>query len=376
MNRRQPNGNGGRPCLPDSTNGVIWEADARMRRFTYVSPQAERIFGYPTEAWYREGFWSDRVHPDDRNQVLEARRSAGSAGTFHELQYRMVRADGSLLWIHDATFIRDTREDRLFRGCLFDITAAREGGPQTEESLAELIRVARASAVAGTLFEVAGDLSDPLQAAECYIGTCLRKLRQGRASTEELVDLMQRASEQTRRAGRVVRDAIEFARRNRPVWSTLNLSDAVREVLALVEPDIRRHRVHLRHDLAAEIPGVLADAAQIKHVLLEMIWGAIDRMNESAVGSSELRVETHVAEANCVECTVRLPGSALMLCARDSLSEPSPARRLTAAGIGLSTCQRVLEVHGGRFWVTSSAFAGAAFHFQLPSVDKCGSPGK
>ena len=37
--------------LIESIDGIVWEADAETFAFTYVSPQAERILGYPLARW-------------------------------------------------------------------------------------------------------------------------------------------------------------------------------------------------------------------------------------------------------------------------------------------------------------------------------------
>lgn len=53
--------------LIDSLDSIVWEADARTFRFTFVSRQAERLLGYPVERWLTEPeFWITHLHPDDR----------------------------------------------------------------------------------------------------------------------------------------------------------------------------------------------------------------------------------------------------------------------------------------------------------------------
>src|SRR3712207_8377286 len=48
---------------------IPWEAAFDTWRFTYVGPQATEILGYPPEDWYRDGFWVDRIHPEDRKST-------------------------------------------------------------------------------------------------------------------------------------------------------------------------------------------------------------------------------------------------------------------------------------------------------------------
>ena len=77
-------------ALVEGIQGIVWEGDPDTFGFTYVSPQAEAILGYPIEDWYEDGFWEAHLHPDDRDEAVEFCRAAEAAGRDHELEYRMV----------------------------------------------------------------------------------------------------------------------------------------------------------------------------------------------------------------------------------------------------------------------------------------------
>jgi len=72
----------------------VWEADARSFQFTFVSPQAERLFGYPCEQWLEPDFWVEHLHPDDRAAAVELCVEATRARRNHTFEYRMLTADG------------------------------------------------------------------------------------------------------------------------------------------------------------------------------------------------------------------------------------------------------------------------------------------
>jgi len=57
--------------LVNSVDGIVWQADLPSLRFTFVSPQAERLLGYPARSWVEEpSFWQDHIHPDDRARAI------------------------------------------------------------------------------------------------------------------------------------------------------------------------------------------------------------------------------------------------------------------------------------------------------------------
>lgn len=112
-------------ALAERGHLLAWEADALTARFTYVGPQALDLLGYPPDAWYRSDFWSDRIHPEDRQRVIAFCRSQSVAVLDYEIEYRMVTADGRVVWVLDIVHvIRDAAgEPRTLRGFLIDITA-------------------------------------------------------------------------------------------------------------------------------------------------------------------------------------------------------------------------------------------------------------
>ncbi|MEO6353561.1 MAG: PAS-domain containing protein, partial [Burkholderiaceae bacterium] len=86
-------------------DGIVWEADPRTFRFTFVSAQAEQILGYPIEDWYANGFWADHIHPQDREQALSYCALQTRSGSNHAFEYRMLAADGRVVWLKDSVSV-------------------------------------------------------------------------------------------------------------------------------------------------------------------------------------------------------------------------------------------------------------------------------
>ena len=110
--------------LVNSIRGIVWEAEPLTFRFSYVSPQAERILGYPVKQWIDEpDFWRNHTHPEDVEWSSAYCRDASLKGEDHEFQYRMIAADGHIVWLHDiVTAIKVENGGILLRGIMFDMT--------------------------------------------------------------------------------------------------------------------------------------------------------------------------------------------------------------------------------------------------------------
>jgi PAS domain S-box-containing protein len=125
--------------LVEDLDVVVWEADTEMRRFTYVSRRAEEMLGYPLERWVEEpGFWESLVHPDDRDATVRRAREAAALGAGYEMEYRLVAADGHIVWVHDFVSPK-TGAPPLLRGVMANISRQREADEEREQALARLL---------------------------------------------------------------------------------------------------------------------------------------------------------------------------------------------------------------------------------------------
>lgn len=112
--------------LLHNVDGIVWELDLSTNRFTFVSRQAERILGYPLAQWKDLNFWADHLHPDDRALALDRRNSATDRGENHQLEYRIIAADGRVVWLRDIITVEmSDGQPACCRGVMVDITERR-----------------------------------------------------------------------------------------------------------------------------------------------------------------------------------------------------------------------------------------------------------
>lgn len=111
-------------ALMKSIDGMLWEADTGMQQFSFVSEQIQTILGYSAEEWLAQpGLWESSLHPDD-TQVANGYRGFNTE-TFNnrQFEYRMIRADGRLVWIKDnVSIIRKENGVSRLCGIMFDNT--------------------------------------------------------------------------------------------------------------------------------------------------------------------------------------------------------------------------------------------------------------
>jgi PAS domain S-box-containing protein len=102
-------------------------------QLAYLSPQIEAIFGRSAEDLLADpGHFARILHPDDRDRVLAADDHSGETGEPFDQEFRVIRPDGSIAWVHSlAALVRDEDGTPLFwHGVAIDITAQRTHGTQ------------------------------------------------------------------------------------------------------------------------------------------------------------------------------------------------------------------------------------------------------
>jgi PAS domain S-box-containing protein len=108
---------------------------------TYISPRVAEIVGCGVESTDPDlSGWNEMVHPDDRDRATATVHHAWRTGQDWTMRYRVIRRDGSMIWLQSMG--RMLERDELgrpwrFLGVLFDITAEQEAVLQLEREEAD-----------------------------------------------------------------------------------------------------------------------------------------------------------------------------------------------------------------------------------------------
>lgn len=127
--------------LIQTINGIVWEADAGTFSFFFVSDQVRSILGYTPEQWLSDpNFWANHIHASDREEAVMYCKIQISQYNNHTFDYRMIHADGSVVWIKDVVSVVRQGDRVILRGVMVDITESKriEELERLEKSVLEL----------------------------------------------------------------------------------------------------------------------------------------------------------------------------------------------------------------------------------------------
>ncbi len=102
---------------------IVWRADPKTLKFTFVSNEAEKILGYPVAQWLEQDFWMEHMHEDDRKWAPEFCIQETKKLKGHNFEYRMWSKAGEIVWLRDVVnVISENGVVTELVGAMIDIT--------------------------------------------------------------------------------------------------------------------------------------------------------------------------------------------------------------------------------------------------------------
>jgi PAS domain S-box-containing protein len=387
--------------IRDITERKNAEAALRLseERFKHVAKvTADAVWDWDIEAdnlWWSEGLqsrfgeiaggdssWSDRIHPDDRDRVLEGmhavtRRSAESWTD----EYRFRRADGSYAPVQDRSILIRDADGKVSRmvGGMTDLTE-RKKAEEARESLESQLRESQKMEAIGRLAGgVAHDFNNILASIMGNLELA-RADASGNVQAEESLDEIRKAG---LRAKDLIQQILSFSRRQPTSRRVIGLGEVVEESASLLRATLPG-RVQIACHIDAPLPAVLADPTQIGQVLLNLGTNAAHAISDRGLISVRARsIDLDDAAAQAVPGLC--PGSHVRISVSDTgagidaavvgrIFEPFFTTKAVGegTGLGLSVAHGIMRAHGGAIVVASEVGKGSTFELYFRSAEGSG----
>ncbi len=356
--------------------GILFHATARDYTVTYISPNLERILGYRTgEVVGVPYFFLERMHPEDRAQVLaadEKRLRGGRRGPVGRekgvvREVRCRHRDGTYRWFSVAMRIsHDAQGVPAVLGHALDITERK----RAEEALLEARAEAERANLAKSEFlsRMSHELRTPLHAVLGFAQLL---------EMDELRPEQQESVRQILRAGRhlleLINEVLDIARieagRVAVSLEPVDAAELVRDVLHLMAPAAAAKRIRVRGEAAAPPACFLADRQRLKQVLLNLLSNAF-KYNRPG---GRVDVALHRPAPGRLRLLVSDTGPGIPPEKRERLFRPferlhDEQMDVEGAGLGLALSKRLVEAMGGQIGVESTPGSGSTFWVELPAV--------
>lgn len=229
----------------------------------------------------------------------------------------------------------------------------------------ELARVSRLTAMGEMAASLAHELNQPLTGSINYSNGCLRMLKEGDYDTQKLMLGLERSVEGATLAADIIRQLREFLQKGESKRTAVNLNQAVTNVIELIKPELRRHRVAIKLELQEHLGKVLANIIQVEQVILNFIRNGIDAMEKIGFTERSMTISTR-QNKDIISLSVADSGEGIPNDKLTTVFDAFYTSKDDGMGMGLSISRSIIEASNGRIMAQNLSQGGSQFTFNLP----------
>ena len=396
--------------LVNSIEGVVWEADPKTFEFAFVSPQSEKLLGYPRTEWTMDpGFWLDHIHPDDQVLAHEIRMKGLAQEKSNQLEYRMVASDGRVVWVKEiSTFTFENGAPRALRGVLFDITEQKHSEEELDllnKRLLESTRHAGMAEVATGVLHNVGNVLNSVNVSSTLICDQVRNSRAARL--KDVVLLMNKnagdlgtfmtvdpkgkiipgylssLSERLTAEQQDLLKEIELLMKNvehikeivamqqnyakvSGIIETLSMRNLIEDALQMNAAALSRHGILVVREYE-EVPMISVDKHKVLQILVNLIRNAKYAIDAAARRDKRITISIRMNELNKVELSLKDSGIGIDPDNLTRIFSHGFTTKRDGHGFGLHSGALAAKEMGGSLTAFSEGMGkGATFTLELP----------
>ena len=355
--------------IAENINEVFWITDATMHEVVYVSPAYEKIWGRSCESLYASSRqWLEAIHPEDQERILKA-AAAFVVSSIYDVEFRIIRPDKSIRWIHDRGFPIRNAAGEVYRivGVAEDITEHRK----LEEQFRQAQKMEAFGQLAGG---VAHDFNNILAIIQIQAGLLKAGgLPPAQAKfADEIGTTVDRAADLTSQL-------LIFSRKQSLQPHDLDLNELANSMAKMLLR-ILGEDIGLQLQLAPRPMFVHADAGMMDQVLMNLAVNARDAMAKGGrlvIETSAVDFDASVRAQSAQAC----PGPFVCLSVGDNgcgipseilprIFEPFFTTKEVGkgTGLGLATVFSIVQQHHGWINVESEVGHGTTVKIYLPRL--------
>jgi PAS domain S-box-containing protein len=336
------------------------------------SAMLDTIFGIGADHPRTTADWAQLIHPSEREQVLSYMHDIVATQQPFEREYRIVRTnDGAERWVFGLGRVEYGADGAPLRmlGTVQDVTERK----RLEEAHLQAQKLESLGTLAGG---IAHDFNNILAAINGNADLAAEDVGPDHAAAESLEEIRKASA----RASELVRRIMAFGRPKEARQGVVELGAVMSEVLKLLRSTLPAG-IALRTEFARNTPRVLADAAQVHEVIVNLTTNAayaigrragtiLYRLEPVQVGEKhELRIPG-LAEGRYARLTVTDSGCGMDAATQERIFDAFYTTKPVGegTGLGLSMVHGIMRSHGGLVTVDSAPGKGSSFALYFPAA--------
>ncbi len=356
--------------LAENMEDVIWKFNIITGRFTFVSASVQKMRGFtPWQAMQQT--MKATLSPESYKTFIEGLRRRlidFSAGDIYSTRIQthylgQVHQNGSIVPTEVVTTLLSNEENRATEllGVSRDITKRK----QAEEEIRKVSQELKQSNEALEQFarDASHDLQEPL--ISVAVGLKLLKRKCKGALDPEAEDYIKQSIDHVTHMQTLIKELLDYARMgtHKKKFELADCSTILDRALANLKGSIEKNEATATR---ASLPEIMCNRTQMTRLFQNLISNAI-----KFCGNEPLFIHVS-AERKGKEWVFSVRDNGMGIESKDIENVFKVFHRFhhkeeySGSGIGLATCKKVVELHGGRIWVESKPNNGSTFYFAIP----------
>jgi PAS domain S-box-containing protein len=350
--------------LLDLAPQIVWFAGPDGL-ITYLNPYWYEYTGASEKKSLGTG-WNAMIHPEDRDQVVDALQQAVKEGKDYEVELRLRAKDGTYCWFLVRS--RAARDEFGKVNASLGIAIDIEQRKKAEEEA-----WAASQAKSEFLASMSHELRTPLNAIGGYAELLALGIR-GALNSDQAQDIARiRRSQQHLLT--LINDVLNFAKLDAGQAeyhiTAVPVDEALHDTESMIAPQILKKGLRYSYRGAGKTASILADPEKFQQIVLNLLSNAVKFTDTG--GSLELSSEPR---GNCIEIRVADTGPGISPEKLERIFDPfvQAERRLNqpvqGVGLGLAISQDLAIAMDGRITVESVVGEGSTFTLTLPRAPR------
>ncbi len=348
---------------------VIWSVTYPEFTPLFISPSAEKIYGFPASEFYKNSqIWMDSIVEEDKHIVDHIFENLNHSGE-SDCEYRIQLPSGEIKWLRNKTKLMMDVETELpirYDGYIIDITDQKKVQSLSEEA----IRLSQEANLAKEEFiaNMSHEIRTPLNA---ILG--LSRHLENRFEDEENRATLQNIIQSGKHLQSLIENVLDFSKIEAGQFELnplkVNLQSELISVYTMLESSAKEKNIAMEKLLYGDLDVLVEiDSRRLRQILINIISNSIKFTDVGSVTLHAVAIPNH----NKFEVTIKDTGIGMSkkfierIYDKFAQEDSSPERKEQGTGLGMAITKKLIDLMGGSIEIKSAEGVGTTIRVILP----------